>query len=101
MENAMKNDEMPDVIWAYIDCEGNNYWQIPNRLNNGLEVVVGESVKYHRAQKPIEGLREAVEYYEEYGQFFNPADRERIIKAAKREMEREGDDGQWMDRKDW
>lgn len=95
MTNDEMPDNLPDVIWV-------------RRFNNkptGIEIVFGEvdnpMFKYHRAQPPIEGLREAIDAIEYYNEWRRGADTEQpnptelgknieiVLQAAKREMERQ------------
>ena len=82
-------DEMPDILYCYeyyIDYEPYYSGSVGNygRINR---------TKYHRAQPPIEGLREAVDRAE----IWQPSrsakqaydDYNLFVQAAKRELERE------------
>lgn len=92
------NDEMPNVIWAGKDDEAEvTFWYQTNREKNPT------LYQYHRAQPPIEGLREAIEHKSipTYGlewEVVNKLFREEhgmdadeiILQAAKRQLEMEG-----------
>lgn len=75
------NETMPNEIWVH--------WTLDYVSDVNED---GQCTKYHRAQPPIEGLREAVDRCENKSVFSDwlVQDINIILQAAKRQLESEG-----------